>query len=121
MRLTHIKPISDAATRYEMKQLADTFVINMLKDLLRANYEAYQKAGNKQAYCLDLITFGFAQIWTIGANDDRIWNTNATPFGNERVISKFGSYLLNVHRRYSEWSVTYLLSVVEAARAKVDD
>jgi hypothetical protein len=111
-----IKPLSDAALRYEMGQTAQTFVLNMLKDYLRANYDEFQSNDHKITYCLGLIEHGFNAIFAEG---ERVFVVRHTPFGDERVLTKLGTYIWNIYRAYRNMGAEQVIYIVDTAVERV--
>lgn len=111
--------IRDAATRMETGQLTQSFVTNMLKDLIRANYTEYLSLDDKDGYCLVLIELGFKQMFGQGQNDNRIWKSVQTSFGVQRTLTKLGNFINNVYRLWSDYAEGEIAVVIADARKKV--
>ncbi len=116
-----ISRLNTAVTRFETNQLAETFLINLLKDEIRFAWEHYSEASDKDGYCVYLLRAGVSDLREEAAKSALIWEYPATVFGAGKRLLPFGKYLANVIEGYYECSPAELLSIVTAARAKVDE
>lgn len=119
-RLMPIDPIKDATTRYQMNQTPTTFLVNLLKDYIRSDFNFYDDFVDKDVFCMELLGIAVKDLQIAGANSPLVWDSVDTYFGATRKLSKFGNYLTNIiglHQHLSDLDLQY---IIRLARQKVD-
>lgn len=119
-RFVKISVMQDAKNRFIMNQSIETFLVNMLKDYLRADYSLYEGAPDKQEFAANSLSLAIAALIVACRSDEAIWEeSEKTLFGSGRRLSRLGAYLLSVVTNYDKMSVYEINHIIELAQQKV--